>query len=347
MDLEKYKSNDVISIPISEVYTDRFGYLNEKAFYHYIEQKKGRFRIKNFFLVCLNIDLRKSNSRSVELGDEVLHEFIFSLADYNVFRIQGEKFNIIVEESKLDELINILERPSEDYEIYYGIVRDRFLGDPEEYVKELLKKGINLMYLCKKQKQEKKKTDVLDGKNIPNELKETVTKKYRKTMWHSLIQVEITEPSYSKFQVYVFPTEHKEPLQSIKSIIVIYDNVKYRCYYGENVKFGRDELIFHVNTRFDRDGHLNTTIYHVGEGNCLYKIDTKEGVCIPKNFGKRISPTKEIYPIRKNLQGYCDFVSLEQGEIELNTEGIINGSKGNKYGVVMDEKAIDLVMLED
>lgn len=346
MTLDIYKSEKAISIPIKEVYTEKSGYPNEKAFYHFMRKKKDMLKEKPYSVVCINIDLRKANAQSYAYGDYVLRKFVTELSDYYIFRIQGEKFNILVENDRLEELKKKLDEPNDNYEIYYGISKKPLVVDSEAEVKAYIRECISLMFESKNNKRNPDKGIIGDKGNTPKELQETTTKKFRSTMWYSEIKVQITEPTFDEFTVYVFPTELKQPLQSIPSIVVIYDNLEYRVLFSNNVQFGKSNHIFTVTARFDREGHLNTAIYDNGKGKCQFKIDTHEGVCVPVNFGKRITPTREIYPIRKNLQGYCDYVSLENGEVTLNTEGIVTSTSGTQYGVYMDSKAIDLIKLE-
>lgn len=345
MILDLYKSEKPITLPIKEVYTDKNGYPNEKAFYHFLRKKKDMIKEKPYCIVCINIDLRKANAQSYTFGDYVLRKVVTELSDYYIFRIQGEKFNILVEQDRLNELKCKLDEPNENYEIYYGTINKPFNVDSDEDIKTSVKEAVALMFEHKCHKHNNEKGIIGDKGNTPPELRETTTKKYRNTMWYSVVKVQITEPSFDEFTVYVFPTELKQPLQSIPSVVVLYDNMNYRVFYSNNVTFGKSDVLFTVTARFDREGHLNTAIYNTG-GKCQYKIDTHEGVCIPVNFGKRIAPTKEIYPIRKNLQGYCDYVLFERGNVTLNTEGIVTSASGTQYGVFMDNTAIDLVKLE-
>ena len=348
--LSNYKSENTIAIPIKDIYTDRHGFLNDKAFYHFIARNRDLFKKTPYYLICLNIDLRKANAQSIAYGDYVLRKFVLALDEYCVFRIQGEKFNVLVTEQQREGIKKILDTKNENYDVYYGMVDKRFIVETENDVKDYVREGISLMYEYKSNTKKNADKGVIGNKgNTPSELQETATRKYKQTMWYSIITVQITKPSYDEFTIYVFPTELKAPLQSIPSVVVVSDNLSYRTFYDNNINFGRKGFIFSVNTRFDRAGHMNTAIFHTGNenGECKYHIETKEGICVPANFGKRITPTREIYPIRKNIQGLCDYVTLEDGNAVINTEGIVVGADNRRYSVYMDDEAIDLILVED
>lgn len=81
--------------------------------------------------------------------------------------------------------------------------------------------------------------------------------------------------------------------------------------------------------------------------NYQYSITPHEGVCVPVNFGKRIGKD-ELYPIKRNAEGLCDYVLLknvdidEEHETQIVTSGILI-KDGIKYGVYIDEDFIDLL----
>lgn len=343
-----FKSEEQCVMSCKDFYTDRQGFLNDNAFHRFVEELKANADIPELYLVCLNIDLRKSNAESTAKGDYELRKFVVALEDYYIFRIQGEKFNMLVTKEQIPTVEAFLNKPSDKYAIYYGIVKDKpFKPQTPVEERELIHKGVSMMFANKGEiKQGYNADNVMGGKgNTPRELQETATRKYRSTMWYSEIHITITDPFYKEVTVYAFPTEVKQAMQSIPTIVAVYDNVSYNVKFDSQVKFGVNGIKFNLNCRFDRDEHLAVTVFT--QDKCKYDIKTKtvEGVCIPVTFGKRITPTKQIFPIRPNITGMCDYVALEDGAITLNTEGIVISPSGTKYGVVMDERCIELVKM--
>lgn len=344
----EFKSNTKCVMSYKDYYTDRQGFLNDNAFHRFVSEIQSNPNIPELYLICLNVDLRKSNAESTAKGDYELRKLVVSLEDYYIFRIQGEKFNMLVTKEQIPTIEAVFTKPSDKYTIYYGIVKDKpFKPMSAIEEKELIRKGVSLMFANKGEIKQGYNTDsIIDGKGItPKELQETATRKYRSTMWYSEIHITITDPFYKEVDIYAFPTEVKQAMQSIPTIVAIYDNVQYNVKYDSNVKFGINGLVFCLTCRFDREAHLATTIF--AQDRCKYdiKTNTVEGECIPATFGKRITPTKQIFPIRQNTTGLCDYVALEDGTITLNTEGVVVSPSGVRYGVVMDEKCIDLVKI--
>lgn len=138
-------------------------------------------------------------------------------------------------------------------------------------------------------------------------------------------------------------------MESLPLIVVVDDLLEYRVMQGKDVHFGVEGIVFSVSARYDREGHLNTAVYQMKDEmmpdepeQCELEIRTHEGSCVPANFGKRISSKREIYPIRKNIQGYMDYVLLENGTAVINTEGVIE-KKGKLYGVFSDDNYVELI----
>ena len=90
-----------------ELYSDTQGYLGNTAFEEFALhlghilnkeiEENGNSPI--FYLVCISVDLRKANKKSYNNGNKALQNFTNSVSDYFCFRIQGEKFNIIVDKN--------------------------------------------------------------------------------------------------------------------------------------------------------------------------------------------------------------------------------------------------------
>lgn len=239
--------------------------------------------------------------------------------------------------------------------LYCGLVDEVYVYE-NNY--ELVQKGIGLMYQdrAKKSSERKAKRNALIGNkgNTPVELQETETRKYRSTMWYSIIDVTITSPVYKQAKIYVFPTKFCKPLESVPLIAVVDDMINYRVFYAKNIEIGISGLIFSLNARFNREGHLNTSIFQTStvagsdekNSNCKCEVDTIEGDCVPANFGKRVGKD-EIYPIKKNIQGLCDFVLFKNCDtdnptVEVVTDGTII-KDDVQYGVYIDDNSIDLV----
>lgn len=343
-----FKSDDMYACRKCDYYTDRNGYPNEAAFNEFSEQ--AALGGDTYYLICLNIDLRKSNATSMAQGDYVLRKFIVSLQedDYYIFRIQGEKFNMLVTEEQIPKIKEILEKPSDEYKIYYGLVTRPYRPQTEEGKKELIREGITMMFA---QKGDKVTTSSIDVKgNTPTELQETKTRKHRSTMWYSMIKLTITSPIYKEVNIYVYPTEWKEALISIPTIVVVDDNVDYNVKYSSQPEFGIEGYRFMINCKLDREGHLMTSLYSLDGERCKFDIntDTHEGVCIPATFGKRMKATVELFPLKKNVYGLYDFVLLDKsnGNVTVNKTGSIVGKNGTRYGLTVDSEYVELMEMK-
>lgn len=348
---DSYKAADVCSMMRRDVYTDRGGYLNENAFQDFTKKLSQNPDGEDYYLICFNIDLRNANAESMATGDYVLRRFIVSLEDFFVFRIQGEKFNALVTKDEIPRIKTFLDKPNDKYKVYYGIVADTpYRPQTQTEEREIIRKGIALMYENKGEKKVVAQDDIISKKgNTPKELQETKLRKYRKTMWYTTMKLTITNPKYKEVTIYIYPTEMKPNLQRVNIICAVYDNVHYNVKSGIEVTFGVDGYRFKVFSRFNREGHLDTAMYCVDNDRCKYQMtyDTYEGVCVPVAFGKRISVNKEIFPLRKNASGMYDYVLFdkESGETTLNTDGYLSMPNGVKYGVFMDAECIDLAQI--
>lgn len=341
-----YSSEESINVRRKNYFTDRDSYPNANAF----DDFSSRINTDDYRLICINIDLRKINVVNYTLGSYALRRVILAFQDYCFcFRIQGEKFNILAEKKYLDSVKELLDAPSRTHnsfcDIYYGIADEPYSHDRAA---ELIQKCVNLMYEDKTKKRNIYRCNrtVTGGKgNKPYELRETAERKYINTMWHTDVHITVTEPDFRELDVIVYPTEYCNPLESITLIAVADDTINCRVFCNKNIQFGINGIVFTINARFDREGHLNTSVFHSGTGKCEIDVKTTEGVCIPANFGKCIGAGKEIYPVRKNIRGTCDYVLLDNGKAELVTNGILT-TDDIKYGVYMDNTCIDLIPIE-
>lgn len=336
----EYFSETTIVTSMKAYYTSRQGFPNRKAFVDY-GSKVGH----GYYLVCMNVDLRKANKSSYEYGTYVLRKFIMGLIDegYAVFHITGEKFNVLVQGDKVLDLKNTLDEVYEDFNIYYGIIMTKEYT-PDNSA-ELIAEGIVKMYQDKAVKKKERVTEELVVRNTPPELQETTKRKFRCTTWYAVIELTVTKPEFKTVMIYVFPTEYKRPLATLKTIAVVDDMGEYRTYYDTGIELGVGGVQFSLSCRFDRQGLLNVAFFKASEkGEYKHEIYVHKGECIPANFGKRVGEGREIFPIRKNVHGFFDYILLNQKEdtIELNTEGTFQ-SAGITYGVYQDKEFIDLI----
>lgn len=339
-----YFSDEELSIRKKEFYTTRHGFPNRKAFLDFTEKLEGD---EKYHLVCVNVDLRKANLEGYDYGNFALRRFIYSVLSSGilVFHITGEKFNFLCLESQVVELMSLLDKPSDDYEIYYGIISERYTKEKSQ---EQVRAGMEKMYRHKAEKKAKRTQEGSSAKDVRNELKETRNRKYRKTMWYSIIELTTMQPKFQTVKVFIFPTEYIKPLATIRTIVVVDDAVEYRLYSGKSITFGVGGIQFSVSCRFDRSGLLNVGFFKISEGQCEYEISTHKGVGIPVNFGKVVADGKEIYPIRENINGFYDYVLWDGNEdkAELCLTGIYKEGEV-LFGVYQDDDYIDLILQEE
>lgn len=336
-----YFSEEEIVTTKKAFFTTRQGFPNRKAFVDFGKEISGQ----GYYLVCLNVDLRKANKSSYDFGSYVLRKFILSLIDdgYAVFHITGEKFNVLVQGDRILDLKKLLDEPHEEFDVYYGIIITNEYTD--ERSQKQIAECVEKMFRDKAVKKRERASEGLVVRNTPPELQETPRRKFRCTTWYAVIELTVTEPEFKTVMVYVFPTEYKRPLATVKTIAVVYDMGEYRTYYDTSIDFGVGGIQFNLNCRFDRTGLLNVAFFRASEnGEYKHEIYVHKGECIPANFGKRAGDGREIFPIRKNIHGFCDYVllNLKEDSIELNTEGTIH-NMGITYGVYQDDEFIDLI----
>ena len=343
---QHYKSTETVELSWKEVYEDSDGYPNKKAFDDF--SKKIYENGREYFLICLTVDLSKANRKNYAYGSYILRKFIIALKKVKncyPFRIQGEKFNVFVGQENLNELKILLDTPDENYDIYYGISEKEYVPDDSE---KQIQTCVQMMYMdkSKKRSQDDKSDKIIGNKgNTPVEDRETDTCKNRKTMWYAVVSAVVYEPVYKNVKIHIFPTQYCEPMASIPLVVVSDDMLNCRCFYGKNIQFGVGKVRFTINAHFDNDGSLKPSVFNINSGKCDLQVDTFEGDCIPANFGKRFG-NGEIYPFRQNIAGYCDFVYLENGIAALNTTGIIADENNLPYSVHMDSQYINLMPIE-
>lgn len=347
---DDYSNTEMITVPKKRLYTDSCGCLNENAFQDFVSQLD---EAENYYLICLIVDITECNKKyGFAFGTRLLRQVYLQLNEYfYVFRINGNKFNMIVAEKDLPNAEKMLNSNTNGvFSIYYAVLKDMTVT--EENISEVRKQCVEMMYSDKARKTKKKYSEVRDDKiignkgNTPAELQETATCKYIETMWFGTIHIEETSPQIRSVRAYIFPTEFKENLASLNLVAAVDDFVNTRIYSGTCIEFGLDGMKFMISARFDREGHLNISCFKDREskGNCDIKIDSHEGNCIPANFGKRIGHGLEIYPFRQNSYNTFDYIlwNKEEKKAVLDTTGAVT-VKGIDYTVFRDDKAINLL----
>ena len=209
---KNYTSTEKLELTCKDHFTEKAGFPNEFAFLDFAQQIK---REDEMYLVCLNVDLRKANRISYAFGSYTLRKFMVSLEGFYVFRIQGEKLNIFVPESGVQELKSILDAPNEFIDVYYGFVPEYFDAADLDQQRSV---GVELMYQDKAKKHSKAKSgdSLLAGKgNTPVGLQETFERKYKETMWYSVAKIAVTSPVFKEVTVHIFPTEFRSPMESV------------------------------------------------------------------------------------------------------------------------------------
>lgn len=346
---EQYAGTEMITVPQKELYTDCEGFFNEKAFRDFVSTLT---EADGYRLICLAIDVSAMNKKSYARGSFVLRTVVLKLNEYFcVFRVNGDKFNILVQEKDYENLRLFLKQNSKLYSLYYGFVKDIIITD--KTVNEARRIGIAMMY-DNKAAHTKKKNSIREDKivgdkgNTPVELQETAIHKFKQTMWYTTIVIKERYPYAKDVMVYAFPTEFKPPLSALNMIVVVDDLLERYVYTGKDIHFGFDGMRFNICSRFDRAGHLSISLFKDRKSQGKYETDIKchEGNCIPVFFGKRIDNEQEIYPIKRNAFGTQDYVlwDAKTNKAIIVDTGIVK-VKDKEYAVYADDIGIDLCNL--
>lgn len=348
-DKENYKSYttaDTYETTRRDFFCDQSGIPNAKAFEDFSNNIDFD---EEYVLICLNIDLRATNNKEgYASGSRIMRKFYLALDDMGVFafRMGGEKFNVLCKKDKLQDLIAFLDKDnSEKYSIYYGSPKEPYNIFTSE---DLIEEGKTLMYADKHKKVGKKEflaNDKLVGNkgNTPADLQETAVHKYRTTMWYSKVKITFIN-QFREINVYIFVTDFRNNYESLPLVVVLDDLIEYKAFYGNNIVFKEEGIEFTINARFDRQGRMQTAVFADREKAAEVKLEfteKHEGICIPATFGKRIGD-KEVYPIKQNVNGTCDYVLLDKDKVTIDRTGLITVND-TTYGVYMDAENIDLV----
>ena len=351
---EKYKDymdGGMITVAKKTVFTDVDGFLNDRAFRDFVENLNASDK---YYLVCINVDLTTSNeTKGYAFGTRVMRNVYLQLRErFFIFRVSGNKFNLLVAEDDLSNAEKMLNsNPPDLFTIYYGIARNAPIS--KDNISQLRRTGAELMYQNKMARTNKRyeeiRDDVIVGDkgNTPPELQETDTHKFRETMWYGTMNLKETVPNVREVTAYIFPTEYKEKMMSLHQIVVVDDLINTRVMMGNNVVFGFDGMKFNVTSRFDNEGHLNIVCFKDKEsqGNCEIALHSHEGSCVPASFGKRVGNGKELFPIKPTPYGTYSYVlwDKEKGVAEYDETGIIK-MDGKNYAVLANEEGIDLIL---
>lgn len=333
-----------------DLYCDKDGFPNEKAF---LQFGMSINKEDNYRLICMNIDLQKANSiegKGYGYGNHLMRKLYINMKEHGgyPFRIQGGKFNILVPNEKTAELSTLLSKENEDYTVYYGLV-----DEPYEWSKttDLVDKGKSLMYHDRDTKLQnqlsvkRQNPESTLSSDTPQELRETPTFKYLKTMWYAHAKIVMSTPSYREANLSVFATARVNPLQNFPILVVLEEvgtNPRIMWIEGR-AEIGLGGATITVNMRLNKDESAALMLFvENGEAEFKNKI-VHNGVCLPANFGKRIGNGYEIYPVRPNAFGTFSYVKMntETHETEWVENGIVS-MDGVDYEVTVDNESITL-----
>lgn len=346
---EEYTSDKQVTVTKRELFTNGDGFPNEHAFRNFVSQLKES---DEYYLACIIVDLDESNERGFAFGTLMLRKAFLRFKDkFFVFHIHGNKFNVIVHKDDIETAYQMLATESEgNAKTYYGFIRDTPIT--AQNVEEIRRRGIELMYFNMATRTNQDAMDVRDDKivgdkgNTPPELQETLTHKFRDTMWYGEIRFEEVEPNARNIVAYVFPTEYRSNLAAVNMIVVVDDLLNKRVFTGNKVTFGFDGIRFTITSRFDKEGHLEIVYFKAkdSKGTCRANLVAHEGVCIPASFGKRIGNGREIYPFKANPYGTYDYVlwDKEGQTATLDDTGMVE-MDGKVYAVHSHPTGIDLI----
>lgn len=345
----EYMSDKQVTVAKKVLFTDCDGFPNENAFRDFIGHLTED---DDCYLACVNVDLSESNKNSFAFGTLMLRKTFLRLKErFFVFRVHGDKFNIIVPKADIELAEKMLSSEGDgQVKTFYGFIKD--MPITSKNCSELRKHGVELMYQDKALRTNQQAMDVREDKivgnkgNTPSELQETVTHKFIETMWYDKIVFKEHEPDVRDITVWVFPTEYKENLASVNMIVVVDDLINTRVYSGTSVTFGFDGIRFAISGRFDSNGQFNVVSFRVdnGEGKCELKITAHEGECIPASFGKRIGNGQEIYPFKANPFGTYSYIfwDNETQTATLDDTGMVK-MDDKLYSVHFNSQGIDLI----
>lgn len=357
--------NYAVSVRARDYYSDTDNYPNEKAFYDFVDKLDSD---NKFFLYCINIDLEDINkSQGRKEGDAILRQIFTQLSSViPIFRIQGTKFNLLLNE-KFKDIDKAFLKMKNYPNIYGKVIKDEYLTKGNLF--KLQRKGIELMYQDRTERTgitrvsgSDNKVDTNSKENslkiIPfeNEFKNTETYqeelptfKSDDAFWFATITIHETKPKVRDLKAYVFPTEYKSNMELVDCIVVYDDLITSRTYRGTNPVVPVDGMKLFFTTKFNSSNQLNVTVIQDTEslandsGEIDYEIDIHEGKYIPDVFGKRVGK-RLIFPVKRNNKGLEEYVilNLETSSLDYNSDGLYKGNK--TYEVHKDFKGVHFVL---
>lgn len=350
---EKYLSGEQIVVTSKEYYTDSGGFPNEKAFWDFVNNLSEEDKV---YLLCLDVDLKPVSAKGTGYGDLILRSFFSKIySAFPAFRMRGTKFNVLIPEDELELANKMLTTDnSEFFELHGEILKDKYVTP--KTIKKLVREGVKRMVhsIADSKVNVDDSTTVEEKEDKPVELKETNTRKFIDEMWYATIEFKETSPNLRTLTAYVFPTAKRDPMALLHTIVVLDDKIKPRLFEGTNVHLPIDGMRISINARFSNDNRMEISWFKMDDdddGNITGVIKIHEGSRIPANFGKRVSSTKEIYPIKMNNRGLFEYVMYDKGtddpkkKVLYIDSGILRG-KNAVYEVHCDSVAIDLVKVE-
>lgn len=369
---KKYiKGNHTITVTAKDYYSDSDNYPNEKAFHDFVERLDSD---NKFFLYCINIDLEEINRTcGRKEGDRALRQIFTQLSQkMPIFRIQGTKFNVLLNEKfkNLDELFLTLDK----YPNIYGkVIKDEYVTKGN-YLR-LQRKGIEFMYEDRENRTgitrtvNTKKEETISQNLKENDLNsfvipfeddfkadksyeaEQATFKSDDAFWFATITIHESKPRPRDVKAYVFPTEYKPNMELVDCIVAYDDLVELnpKVYRGTNPVVPIDGMKLLFTTKFNSNNKLNVAVIQDTEslsndiGEIDYEIDIHEGKYIPNFFGKRVS-TNFIFPVKRNNKGLEEYVvfNSKTSEINYNRDGLYTGKQ--IYEVHRDFKGVHFVL---
>lgn len=349
-----FSSEEKTSMRRKDLYTDKDGYPNEKAFLQFGMYLDKEDILKMF---CLNIELTKANQqedKGYSYGNYIMRKLIVSIKDLGgfPFRIQGGKFNILAPDDSIEAIRKILDKSNDDYDIYYG-----FVDEPFEWTKttELVDKGKKLMYQDRDKKVQnqlsiqRQNPEHIVRLDEPEEIRESKTFKYLETMWYATGMITMKKPTFREAKLYIYATEAAKPLGNFPILVVIDDlGGTPKIYYSTGMsEIGFSGGRISINMRLNGNGTSSLVIQdstHSKQFEYEFSSKAHAGTCMPPNFGKLIGDNQEIYPIKDNGNGTYSYVKFnrETHEAEWVESGIVTMSDG-EYEVHMDTKSINLI----
>lgn len=361
---KKYlQGNKMITVSSKDFFSDSDNYPNEKAFYDFVDTLTAEDKR---FLYCIDIDLDEINKeKGRKIGDAVLKKIFVQISKFApIFRIQGTKFNIIVNE-EFKDLDKKFKTANNFPDIYGRVFTDKYLTSGNVY--ELLRQGIELMYKDKEEKIGKLNVSSVSENNMANqtednyiipfenEFAESQSEVYQKelpkfksddALCYVTFNIEETKPKVRCLKAYVFPTEYKPNMELVDCIVVYDDLITPKVYKGKNPIVPVDGMKLYFSAKFNSNNQLSVAIIQDTEsimnnsGEIDYEINIHAGKYIPEFFGKRLGK-KCIFPVKKNSKGLEEYVIFnpENDELVYQSDGLYRG-KQSVYEVRRDFKGL-------